>query len=88
VTIISILFCASASAGLAIGLVFFRAEAIVLASPLVALFSALLLRYQDFGLLRDVLIVVGSLTAFQGSYLVGALMKYLSMDDGRWTRPM
>ena len=82
-TIISILLCASASAGLAIGLVFFRAEAIVLASPLVALFSAALLRYHDYGLLRDLLILVGSLTAFQGSYLVGAFMRYLTIEDGR-----
>jgi hypothetical protein len=86
VTIIFILLCASASAGLAIGLVLFRAEAILLASPLVALLTAALLRDQGFGLVRDALILVGSLTALQGSYLVGACMRYLTMDDGqdRW----
>jgi hypothetical protein len=86
VTIIPILLCASASAGLSIGLVLFRAEAIMLASPLVALFAALLLRHQNFGLLRDVLIVVGSLTALQGSYLVGAFMRYLAMAEASGDR--
>jgi hypothetical protein len=83
VTIIFILLCASASAGLTIGLVFFRAEAIVLISPLVALLSAALLRHHGFGLVRDAFILVGSLAALQSSYLVGACMRYLTMDDGR-----
>jgi hypothetical protein len=81
VTVISILLCASASAGLAIGLVFFRVEAIMIASPLAALFAVLLVSDQNFGLLRDVLIVVGALAALQGSYLVGAFMRYLTTDE-------
>jgi hypothetical protein len=83
VTNIFILLCASALAGLAIGLVFFRAEAIMLASPFVALLAAALLHHHGFGLVRDALILVGSLTALQGSYLLGACMRYLTMDDGR-----
>jgi hypothetical protein len=87
VTTIFILLCANALAGLAIGLVFFRAEAIMLASPLVALLSAAFLYHQGFGLAYDALILVGSLTALQSSYLVGACMRYWTMDDGqdRWS---
>jgi hypothetical protein len=87
VTTIFILLCANALAGLAVGLVFFRAEAIVLASPLVALLSAALLYHQGFGLTYDALILVGSLTALQSSYLAGACMRHWTMDDGqdRWS---
>jgi hypothetical protein len=81
VTIIFFLLCASALAGLAIGLVFFRAEAIMLASPFVALLAAALLHHHGFGLVRDALILVGSLTALQSSYLLGAGMRYLTMDE-------
>ncbi len=85
-TIIFVLFCASASAGLAIGLVFFRADATLLASPLIALFSAAMLRNHGFGLAQNMLILVGSLTTLQSFYLVGAILKYPATDDlqDRW----
>jgi hypothetical protein len=86
VTIIFVLLCASASAGLAIGLVFFRAIAIVLASPFVAFVSAALLLYFDFGLVRGAMILAGSLATLQSLYFVGAFMRYLAMDDGRGRR--
>jgi hypothetical protein len=54
VTIILILLCASASAGLAIGLLLFRVEAVVLASLFLALLCAALLPYHGFGLGGDV----------------------------------
>lgn len=82
-TTIFVLLCANALAGLAIGLVLFRAEAIMLASPLVALLSAAFLYHQEFGLAYDALILVGSLTALQGSYLLGACIRYWTMDNGR-----
>ena len=82
-TVISILLGVNASLGLVIGLVLFRAHAIVLASPLVALFSVAVLCHHRFGPVREVLILIGALTALQGFYLVGAFMRYLTMDDAR-----
>jgi hypothetical protein len=81
VTNILILLCASASAGFAIGLVLFRAEAIVLTSLFLALLSAALPSYHGLGLVGDVLISVGLLAALQSFYLVGAFMRYLVMDN-------
>jgi hypothetical protein len=68
---ILILGVASASVGLAIGVVFFHAVAIVLASPIVAFLSVALLLHDGFGLVHGMLISVGSLTALQSFYLVG-----------------
>ena len=76
---------ASASVGLATGLVFFRALVIVPASPLIALLSAALLLYHGFGLVPVVLISAGSLTTLQSFYLLGASMRYLTMD-AEWDR--
>jgi hypothetical protein len=81
VTIILILLCASASAGLAIGLLLFRVEAIVLASLFLALLCAALLPYHGFGLVGDVSISVGLLAALQSSFFVGTVMSWLVMDD-------
>ena len=81
VTNILILLCASASAGFAIGLVLFRAEAIVLTSLFLALLSAALPPCHGFGLVGDVLISAGLLAALQSFYLVGAFMRYLVMDN-------
>jgi hypothetical protein len=81
VTIILILLCASASAGLAIGLLLFRVEAIVLASLCLALLCAVLLPYHGFGLGGDVLISVGLLAALQSFFFVGTVMSCLVMDD-------
>jgi hypothetical protein len=75
------LFCASASAGLAIGILLFGAEAIIPTSLFLVLLSAALLPYHGFGLVGDVLISVGLLAALQSSYLVGTVMRYLMMDD-------
>jgi len=73
--IVVILLSASASLGLAIGLFFLRAVAIVLASLCVALLSVAALLDHGFGLMRSGLISLGSLTALQGSYLVGAWLR-------------
>jgi len=81
VTIILILLCASASAGLAIGLLLFRVEAIVLASVFLALLCAALLPYHGFGLGGDVLISAGLLAALQSFFLVGTFMSCLVMED-------
>jgi hypothetical protein len=77
--IVVILWSASASLGLAIGIFFLRAVTIVLASLCVALLSVAVLLDHGFGLMRSGLISFGSLTALQGSYLVGA---WLGMSYG------
>ena len=79
-TIILTLLCASALAGLAIGLVLFRVEAIVLASLFLALLCAALLPNHGFGLVGDVLISVGLLAALQSFFLVATFMSCLVMD--------
>jgi len=73
--IVLILLSASASLGLAIGLFILRAVAIVLASLCVALLSMGVLLDYGFGLMKGGLISFGSLTALQGSYLVGAWLR-------------
>jgi hypothetical protein len=78
---ILILEVASASVGLAIGVVFFHAAAIALASPLVAFLSVALLLHDGFGLVHGMLISVGSLTALQSFYLVGAATRYPTRND-------
>ncbi len=79
--IILYLWAASAWVGLAVGFIFFRALAIVLASPLVALLSAALLYHYGFGLVRALSISMGSLAALQGFYLLGAAMRHAAMND-------
>jgi hypothetical protein len=80
--IILYLWAASAWAGLAVGFMFFRVLAIVLTSPLVALFSAILLYHYGFGLVGVVSISMGSLAALQSFYLLGAaMMRYATMND-------
>ncbi|THD55194.1 MAG: hypothetical protein E8A46_05815 [Bradyrhizobium sp.] len=79
--IILVLLLASASVGLAIGVVFFHALAVVLASPLVAFLSAAVLLHYGFGLGGVVLITAESLVALQGFYVLGAAMSYLTSDD-------
>jgi hypothetical protein len=81
--IIVILWAASASVGLTIGAVFFRALAIVLASLVVAFLSAAALLYHGFGLVNVGLISLVSLAALQSSYMLGASIRYLPMCDER-----
>jgi hypothetical protein len=81
VMIILYLWAASAWVGLAVGFIFFRVLAIVLASPLVALLSAALLYHYGFGLVRALSISMGSLAALQGFYLLGAAMRHAAMND-------
>jgi hypothetical protein len=81
--IVLVLWVASASVGLTIGVVFFRMLAIVLASPVVAFFSAAVLLYHGFGLVNVGLISLGSLAALQSFYLLGASLRYLTMHDER-----
>jgi hypothetical protein len=85
-TIVFILWGASALAGLVIGLAFIRVLAIVLASPLVAFLSVAILFHHGFGLVHGVLISIGSLTALQSFYLAGTAIGYLmsnEVDDDR-----
>ena len=85
VTSVSILFCAIALGGIAIGFLLFKAKAIILASPLIALLAAAFVFHHGFGPVRDALIMAGSLTALQSAYLVGAAVRYLTMDERhRW----
>lgn len=81
VTSVSILFCAIALAGIAIGFLLFKVKAIILASPLIALLAAAFVFHHGFGPVGDVLIMVGSLAALQSAYLVGAAVRYLTMDE-------
>jgi hypothetical protein len=79
--IILYLWAACAWAGFAVGFVFFRVLAIVLTSPLVAFLSAVLLYHYGFGLVGVVSISTGSLAALQSFYLLGAAMRYATMND-------
>jgi hypothetical protein len=81
VMVILVILLASASVGLAVGVVFFHAVAIVLASPLVVLLSAAVLLHYGFGLGGVALTTAGALTALQSFYLLGAAMRYLTSDD-------
>jgi hypothetical protein len=75
------LWAASAWVGLAVGFIFFRVLAIVLASPLIAPLSAALLYHHGFGLVRALSISMGSLAALQSLYLLGAAMGHAAMND-------
>ena len=75
------LWSASASIGLTIGVVFSHVLAIALASPFVAFLSAAVLLDRGFEPVNVVLTTVGSLAALQSLYFVGAVMRYLTMDD-------
>lgn len=79
--IILVLWAASALVGLAIGIRFFRVLAVALALPLIAFFSAAVLRFHGFELVPLLLISVGSLTALQAFYLLGASVRYLTDDE-------
>jgi hypothetical protein len=79
--IILYVWAASAWVGLAVGFVYFRALAIVLTSPLVALLSATLLHYHGVELVHVVLISMGSLAALHSFYLLGVTMRYAAMND-------
>jgi hypothetical protein len=76
--IIFVLWVASALAGLALGLQFFRVLVIVLASPCVAFLSVAVLLYHGFGLVPVVLVPIGSLTALQCFYFLGAIIWHLT----------
>jgi hypothetical protein len=79
--IILVVLLASASVGLAIGVVSFHALLVVLASPLVAFLSAAVLLHYGFGLGGVALITAGSLAALQSFYVLGAAMSHLTSDD-------
>jgi hypothetical protein len=79
--IILILWIASASVGLTIGAMSFRALVIVLGSPVVAFLSVAVLLNHGLGLVDVGLISVGSLAALQSFYLLGASIRYLTMPD-------
>jgi hypothetical protein len=75
--IVLILWIASASVGVTIGVVFFRLPVLALASQIVAFLSAAALFRHGFGLFNAGLISVGSLVAVQGFYLLGVAMRYM-----------
>jgi hypothetical protein len=77
--IIFILLSVGALLGLVTGLFVLRVMGIVLISLSVALLSVLILLDHGFGVVRSGLISVGSLTALQGSYLVGV---WISLNFG------
>jgi hypothetical protein len=80
VTTIFILLGVSALAGLATGVLLFKARAIFLASALLALLTTAFLFRRGFGLARDVLILIGSLAALQSAYLAGVCVRHLAVD--------
>ncbi len=72
-TIALILMCASALVGAATGLVF-KIWALILISPLVAVFSAIVLRACEFGMMAGVTIVAICLAVSQLAYLAATLL--------------
>jgi len=73
--IVFVLLFASTSLGLAIGALLLRALGIVFISLSIALLTIVILRNHGFGVVQGGLITVGSLTALQGSYLVGVWIR-------------
>jgi hypothetical protein len=70
-TIALLLMLASALVGMAAGFVF-KIWALVLISPLIAVFSAIVLRSCQFGLVAGVTVIAACLAVCQLAYLVAA----------------
>ncbi|MBR0950496.1 hypothetical protein [Bradyrhizobium canariense] len=70
-TIALVLIVASALVGIATGCVF-RVWALVVISPLIAIFSAIILRAYEFGMMAGVLVIAGCLAVCQLAYFAAA----------------
>jgi hypothetical protein len=74
-TIALLLMLASALVGMATGFVF-KTWALVLISPLIAIFSAIVLRSCEFGLVAGVTVIAICLTVCQLAYLAATYLLY------------
>jgi|SRR6478672_7177645 hypothetical protein len=72
-TIVLLLLLASALVGVATGFVF-RIWALVLFSPAIAVFSAIVLRAHDFGLVAGVTVIAACLAICQLAYLAATYL--------------
>lgn len=70
-TIAFVLIVASALVGIATGYLF-RIWALVIISPLIAIFSAIVLRTYEFGMMAGVFVIVVCLVVCQLAYLAAA----------------
>lgn len=70
-TIAFVLIVASALVGIATGYLF-RIWALVIISPLIAIFSAIVLRTYEFGMMAGVFVIVICLVVCQLAYLAAA----------------
>jgi len=74
-TIALLLLLASALVGMATGFVF-KIWALVLISPLIAIFSAIVLRADEFGLVAGVTVIAVCLAVCQLAYLAAAYLRH------------
>ncbi|MBR0790730.1 hypothetical protein JQ631_16770 [Bradyrhizobium manausense] len=74
-TIAIVLIAASALVGIATGYVF-RIWALVLISPLLAVFSAIILRVSEFGMMAGVTVIAISLVACQLAYFATTYLRH------------
>ncbi|WP_256807384.1 hypothetical protein [Bradyrhizobium sp. Bra64] len=74
-TIAFVLIVASALVGMATGY-FFRIWALVVISPLIAIFSAGVLKYNEYGLVVGVTIIAACLAVCQLAYLAMTYLLY------------
>jgi hypothetical protein len=74
-TIAIVLIVASALVGVATGYVF-RIWALVVISPPIAVFSAIILRVYEFGMTAGVIIIAACLAATQLAYLAASSLLY------------
>jgi hypothetical protein len=82
-TIVFVLIVASALVGLATGYVY-KIWALVLTSPLIAVFSAIILRVYEFGMMAGVIVIAICLVVSQLAYLLAAYVLHarnVSSDD-------
>ncbi|SFI56019.1 hypothetical protein [Bradyrhizobium sp. cf659] len=70
-TIVFVLIVASALVGIATGYVF-KIWALVVISPLIAVFSAIILRAYEFGMMAGVIVIAICLAVCQLAYLAAA----------------
>ena len=70
-TIAFVLIVASALVGIATGYVF-KIWALVVVSPLIAIFAAIILRVYEFGMLAGVTVIAGCLVICQLAYFAAA----------------
>ncbi|WP_426611960.1 hypothetical protein [Bradyrhizobium sp. McL0616] len=74
-TIALLLMLASALVGMATGFVF-NIWALILISPLIAIFCAIVLRASEFGLVAGITVIAVSMAACQLAYLAAAYLRH------------